>query len=61
MMDLLAALSLVFFIEGLVFAAMPGSARRAMVTVIETPDAVLRAIGICSAVLGIILLWMVRG
>jgi uncharacterized protein len=60
MREFLAALGLVFFIEGLVFAAMPGSARRAMMTIIKTPDITLRVIGIASAVLGLIFVWMVR-
>jgi uncharacterized protein YjeT (DUF2065 family) len=52
---------LVFVIEGLVFAAFPGPAKRAMASVMETPEASLRAIGIGSAVVGLILVWLVRG
>ena len=61
MSDFLVALGLVFVIEGLVFAAFPGSAKRAMSTVLETPDARLRFIGIACAILGVILVWFVRG
>jgi len=61
MSDFLAALGLVFMIEGLVFAAFPGSAKRSMAAVMATPDSTLRAIGIGSAVLGLILVWLVRG
>jgi uncharacterized protein len=59
--DFLAALGLVFVIEGLVFAAFPAQAKRAMASVLETPEASLRAIGIGSAVIGLILVWLVRG
>jgi len=59
--DFLAAVGLVFVIEGLVFAAFPGSAKRAIESVLETPDASLRAIGIGSAVVGLVLVWLVRG
>ena len=38
MSDFLAALGLVFVIEGLVFAAFPGQAKRAMASVMETPE-----------------------
>lgn len=61
MSDFLAALGLVFVIEGLVFAALPGQAKRAMMSVLQTPDGVLRVIGIGSAVIGLGLVWLVRG
>ena len=60
MADFLAAVGLVFVIEGLVFAAFPVQAKRAMASVLETPDASLRAIGLGSAVIGLIVLWLVR-
>ena len=59
--DFLAAVGLVFVIEGRVFAAFPGPAKRAIESVLETPDASLRAIGIGSAVVGLVLVWLVRG
>ncbi len=61
MVDFLAALGLVFMIEGLVFAAFPGPAKRAVASVLETPDQALRAIGIGSAVIGLLVVWLVRG
>ncbi|HMJ44615.1 MAG TPA: DUF2065 domain-containing protein [Pseudolabrys sp.] len=61
MYDFLAALGLVFMIEGLVFAAFPGHAKRAVASVLETPEATLRAIGIGSAVVGLLVVWLVRG
>ena len=60
MADFLAALGLVFVIEGLVFAAFPEQAKRAMASVMQTPEMTLRAIGIGSAVAGLILVWLVR-
>jgi hypothetical protein len=61
MLDFLAALGLVFVIEGLVFAAFPQQAKRAVASVVETPEATLRAIGIGSAVIGVVVVWLVRG
>ena len=60
MSDFLAALGLVFVIEGLLFAAFPAHAKRAMESVLATPENSLRAIGIGSAIVGLIVLWLVR-
>jgi uncharacterized protein YjeT (DUF2065 family) len=61
MSDFLAALGLVFVIEGLIFAAFPTSAKKAMASVLETPEATLRAVGVGSAVIGVIVVWLARG
>ena len=61
MSDFLAALGLVFVIEGLIFAAFPDAAKRAMTSVLETPDISLRLIWIGSALVGLIMVWLVRG
>jgi uncharacterized protein YjeT (DUF2065 family) len=60
MSDFLAAVGLVFVIEGLVFAAFPVQAKRAMASVMETPEQTLRVIGLGSAVIGLALVWLVR-
>jgi uncharacterized protein len=61
MSDFLAALGLVFIIEGLIFAAFPEAAKRAMTSVLETPDVSVRLIGIGSALVGLIIVWLARG
>jgi uncharacterized protein len=61
MSDFLAALGLVFVIEGLIFAAFPEAAKRAMTNVLETADVSLRLIGIGSAIIGLLVVWLVRG
>lgn len=61
MTDFLAALGLVFIIEGLAFAAFPHAARRAVMAMTQTPDEALRLVGLLSAVLGLTVLWLVRG
>jgi uncharacterized protein len=61
MSDFLAALGLVFIIEGLIFAAFPEAAKRAMTSVLETPDVSVRLIGIGSAVVGLLIVWLARG
>jgi len=59
--DFVAALGLVLVIEGLAFAAFPAATRRAMATMMETPDGSLRTAGVIAAVVGIGVIWLVRG
>ena len=61
MADFIVALGLVFVIEGLIFAVNPAAAKNAMAHVLETADGPLRVVGIASAVLGVLLVWFVRG
>ncbi len=61
MPELIVAIGLVFVIEGLVFAAFPGAAKRLAATALESPENSLRIAGIVSAVLGVVLIWLVRG
>jgi uncharacterized protein YjeT (DUF2065 family) len=61
MLDFLAAIGLVLAIEGLVFAAFPASAKRAMASVQETPEGSLRVLGVVSAAIGVFIVWLVRG
>jgi hypothetical protein len=61
MTDFLAALGLVFVLEGLVFAVLPGLAKQAMASVQETPEPTLRWVGVISAVFGLVVIWLVRG
>jgi uncharacterized protein len=58
--DFLIGVGILFFLEGLLFTASPSWMRRAMKSAMETPDNVLRVIGIGSAIGGLILIWIVR-
>jgi uncharacterized protein len=60
MEDFLAALALLFVIEGLLFAAFPNATRRAMLEAAKTPDDLVRKIGIVCAIVGVAGLWVVR-
>lgn len=60
MEDFLAALALLFVIEGLLFAAFPNATRRAMLEAAHTPDNLIRKIGIACAVVGVAGLFVVR-
>jgi uncharacterized protein YjeT (DUF2065 family) len=61
MYDFLAAIGLFFVIEGIFLAAFPAGAKRTMATVLEMPDGPLRIAGIISAVVGVLIVWLVRG
>lgn len=58
--DFLVGIGMVLVIEGLLFAALPHGMRSAMKSVLSSPDNMLRVVGLISAVLGLILIWLVR-
>jgi len=60
MSDFLAAVGLLLAIEGIVLAALPGSAKRPMTAVLGMADGPLRITGIVSALLGVLIVWLVR-
>jgi uncharacterized protein len=61
MAQFIIAIGLVLVIEGLLFAAFPTVAKRVAATALETPESSLRVAGLVSAVLGLVLIWLVRG
>ena len=56
MSDFIVALGLFFALEGLVLAAFPDGAKHMMKTVLAAP----RGHGIVSAVIGVLIVWLVR-
>ena len=58
--DFLVGIGILLVIEGLMFAAAPVFLKRAMKSAMETPDTILRAAGIGSAVVGLFLIWLIR-
>ncbi|GLK68197.1 DUF2065 domain-containing protein [Hansschlegelia plantiphila] len=61
MTDFFAALGLVLAIEGLLFAGFPAGAKKASANIVGTPDQTLRVVGIVSAIVGVLIVWAVRG
>ncbi|WPZ34648.1 DUF2065 domain-containing protein [Thalassobaculum sp. OXR-137] len=61
MSDFLAAFALVLVIEGLLYAAAPEAMRRAMTVVLAQPAGALRIAGLAAAIIGVLLLWLLRG
>jgi uncharacterized protein YjeT (DUF2065 family) len=60
MSDFLAALGLLLAIEGICFAAFPGAAKRAMAEAAQAKPDTMRIVGVVSACLGVVLIWIVR-
>jgi len=60
MRDFIAALGLVFAIEGLMFAAFPRGVARAMREASEHGERHLRTAGIIAAVCGVAMVWVAR-
>jgi len=60
MTDFVAAIGLFFAIEGILFAAFPLGTKRAMAAALEMPDTRLRIIGLASALVGVVIVWLVR-
>ena len=60
MRDFGAALGLVLVLEGLIWAAFPNGMRKAIAQAQNSSPAVLRAIGLGAAVVGLLVIWLVR-
>jgi uncharacterized protein len=58
--DLLAALALVFVIEGMLPFLKPEVWRKTMGRIIERPDRALRWMGLSSMLMGVMLLYIIR-
>ncbi|MBS7545170.1 DUF2065 domain-containing protein [Ancylobacter oerskovii] len=61
MSDLIVALGLVLVIEGLMLAAAPGAVRRAMEAIDKAPEMPMRIAGLVGAVVGLLVIWFIRG
>ena len=61
MSDFVVAIGLVLAIEGLIFAAFPQAAKRLAANALASPDGSLRIAGVVAAILGVALIWLVRG
>jgi uncharacterized protein YjeT (DUF2065 family) len=60
MSELLTALGLVFVIEGLLYAFVPGHLKAVMALMQSTPEDSLRLGGLVATALGVALVWLAR-
>jgi uncharacterized protein YjeT (DUF2065 family) len=61
MKDLLVGAGLVLVVEGLLWAAAPQLGLRLLVVAAQTPESVLRTAGVATMVMGLVVVWLVRG
>jgi uncharacterized protein len=61
MRDLIVGLGLVLVVEGLLWAAFPSAARHMLELAAATPEQRLRIGGTIAIVLGVAVVWLVRG
>lgn len=59
--DLAVGLGLVLVIEGLLLALMPETLKRIVASTLSQPADGLRVAGVVSAVIGVAIVWLVRG
>ncbi len=59
--DLIVGIGLVFVIEGLVYALIPGAMRNMVEEMAKIPDSALRRGGLAALVMGVFIVWMIRG
>jgi uncharacterized protein YjeT (DUF2065 family) len=60
MIDFITALGLVFVIEGLVYAFVPGHLKAVIALMQSTPNDSLRLGGLAAAAFGVALVWLAR-
>jgi len=58
--DLFSALALAVVLEGLLYAAFPEQMKRALVSLLETPNSKLRVVALTFAALGLIVLFVLK-
>ena len=61
MADLMTALGLAIAIEGMAYALFPDAMKRMMAKVMDQPTSGIRTAGITGAVIGVFIIWLVRG
>ena len=61
MSDLFTAVALILVIEGALYALFPEAMKRMMVHVLGQPTSALRTAGLTAVVIGVGIVWMLRG
>ncbi|SHM20846.1 DUF2065 domain-containing protein [Roseibium suaedae] len=61
MKDLIIAVAMALALEGTLYALNPGGMKQVMRSALETPDRILRIAGLGALVLGVLIVWLVRG
>lgn len=61
MKDLITTVAMALALEGTLYALSPGGMKQMMRSALEMPDRVLRMAGLGALVLGVLIVWLVRG
>ncbi len=61
MSDLIVGIGLVFVIEGLLYAAFPNAMRKMVEDITKLPDTNIRTMGLFALIIGVIIVWAVKG
>jgi len=59
--DFLTALGVVLVLEGLLYGGFPAAAQRFAAEIAEAPEGLLRIVGMVAMVIGVVVVWFVRG
>ena len=59
--DLITALALILVIEGALYALFPEAMKRMILSIADMPAGILRNAGLIAAVIGVVIVWLVRG
>lgn len=57
----LTAFGMILVIEGLFYALFPNGMKRLIVSVLDMPSGALRWGGVIALVIGVVVVWLVRG
>ena len=61
MNDFWTALALAMAIEGFAYAIFPDGMKRMMTNILNMPSSKVRSTGLIAAILGVSLIWLIRG
>ena len=61
MNDFLTALGLLFVFEGLLYGGAPQAAKKLAAEVLRLPEGVIRTVGLGSIMIGVGIVWLMRG
>ena len=59
--DFLTALGLVLVLEGILYATFPEMMKRMVAALLALPADIMRTVGLAVAVIGVTIVWLVRG
>ncbi|MBL4740740.1 MAG: DUF2065 domain-containing protein [Sneathiella sp.] len=59
--NIFLGLALVFFFEGAMYALFPEGMKRMMVSVLQMSSSSLRVGGLSAAVVGVFVIWLIKG